>query len=601
MTLSDTNLLKFFRLINTAFRGYRFKITAMTILGLGSGVLEGVGINSVIPLFSFAGGGHGQTNDSISQIISRLFTFLHLPYTLKFLLIFIASLFVAKAALLFFNQFMVIRIMTNYEKQTRGQIFKLMLQSNWPHLSKQKVGYLDQVLLTDIDRSSGIPFHMGGFFLATANLLIYSLLIINISVSIALLALAFGLLVLLVFKPLFYRTRAVAERMTSWYKEMAHFINEHVIGIKAIKASVAERSVSRAGDEHFERMRTLRTRMELIKSFNGVLLQPVALLFILGIFAYFYKTSAFNFASFAVVVYAINKVFGNIQLVQGELHDLISRLPHLASVMRYKEETIKHVEIDHGIKPFQFTKQLEFQSVSFAYANDQPILLQVNLVVGRGEYIGLVGPSGAGKTTIVDLLLRLLQPQSGNILLDGLDSSQITLPSWRESVGYVAQEPVLINDTIYNNITFFDPRITAQDVREACATAQCLDFIQELPQGLNTFVGERGTRLSGGQRQRIALARVLARHPQILVLDEATSALDNESELLIQKAIERLRGKITVIAIAHRLTTLAEFDRIVVLEHGRVLEQGPPSELLKNPQSYFARLYYLRSNNETKP
>ena len=209
--------------------------------------------------------------------------------------------------------------------------------------------------------------------------------------------------------------------------------------------------------------------------------------------------------------------------------------------------------------------------------------------------VGLIGSSGSGKTTIVDLLLRLFNPVNGTIFLDGKDIKKINIDSWREKIGYVSQDMFLLNDTVANNIKFYDSFVTDADVRNAACTAFIDETVGRLPNGFNTIIGERGVILSAGQRQRIIIARVLARKPEILILDEATSALDNESEAHIQKAIENLKGKISVLVIAHRLGTVMNCDSIFVLEEGRIIEKGAPRVLLENKESYFYKSHNIRS------
>ena len=209
--------------------------------------------------------------------------------------------------------------------------------------------------------------------------------------------------------------------------------------------------------------------------------------------------------------------------------------------------------------------------------------------------LALQGELGAGKTTLADLILRLFLPSSGEILLDGKNIQNIKLDSWRKNIGYVAQDIFLKNDTIENNIRFYDPDIPEADIVDAAKMAQCSDFINALPKGFKSKVGERGALLSGGQRQRIALARTIARRPQLLILDEATSSIDNQSEILIKKAIETLRGKMTIIIIAHRLSTIMDADKLFYLEKGRVIEEGSPRQLLSDPDSHFSKMHNVKT------
>jgi subfamily B ATP-binding cassette protein MsbA len=200
--------------------------------------------------------------------------------------------------------------------------------------------------------------------------------------------------------------------------------------------------------------------------------------------------------------------------------------------------------------------------------------------IPRAKMTALVGPSGSGKSTLIDLAAALLIPDSGRILVDGVDMRAHSLTAYRRRVGYVTQDIFLLNDTVLNNIVFWDETVSLEDARLACDMAFATEFIAGLPDGFGTVLGEHGARLSGGQKQRISLARALARKPEILILDEATSALDTESERRIQEAIENLSGSMTIIAIAHRLSTVKNADYLYVLEDGKIVEQGTYDDLL---------------------
>jgi len=266
--------------------------------------------------------------------------------------------------------------------------------------------------------------------------------------------------------------------------------------------------------------------------------------------------------------------------IQGQLQNVSGAAPYLQSVLRCQESASKHVERDTGSAPFAFSRALSFESVSFSYKEKHDVLSDVSFTIPRGAMLGIIGSSGSGKTTLVDLLLRLFEPSTGNIAIDGVNIRSINLLEWRRHIGYVPQETFLLNDTIEQNIRFYDEHIDDATIQKAIRSAQLSDVITDLPDGLQTIVGERGVKLSGGQRQRIALARALARKPDILVLDEATSSLDTASEELIQKAIQNLKGNITIIVIAHRLSTIMKADNVIVLDHGHILKQGCPEAVI---------------------
>ena len=230
---------------------------------------------------------------------------------------------------------------------------------------------------------------------------------------------------------------------------------------------------------------------------------------------------------------------------------------------------------------------MEFQGVGFTYPGaSEPALSGVDLLVPAGQTVALVGPSGAGKTTLCNLVARFYDPTEGRVLLDGHDLKDIDLHSYRSLLGVVEQDVFLFDGTIAANIAYARPDASMDELRRAAEIANALEFIDRMPEGLSTVIGERGVRLSGGQRQRVAIARAVLADPRILILDEATSNLDTESERLIQASLEQLMQNRTSFVIAHRLSTISQANRIVVIDHGRVLQQGSHEELMASGGRY---------------
>ena len=267
-------------------------------------------------------------------------------------------------------------------------------------------------------------------------------------------------------------------------------------------------------------------------------------------------------AELAVVVYAFYAAMPLAGRIVSAKNMMMGFFPAYEQLNNLLLKAKREKQVSGSKKYIGFSNNIEFRGVGFSYPTGDQVLHSVNIVIPKGEMIALVGKSGAGKSTLVDLLLRLYDPKEGELLVDGYNLQNYTLHSWRQKVGYVPQDSVLFNMSIRDNLKWSKDDATDEDIADACGVANVDEFVGELPEGLDTIVGDRGVRLSGGQRQRIALARAVLRKPDLLVLDEATASLDSHSEKLIQEAIEKIAHETTVVVVAHRLSTIINSNRI---------------------------------------
>ena len=586
-------LLAVARLGRRAYRPYKKQIVILTALGFLGGIVEGIGINALIPLLTFVLGLQDPATDALSVAIRAFFEWIHVPFVPKFLLSFIVILFIAKAAIALLLNYIQIGITTAYERETRSRLFSIVLRASWPYLLKQKLGNLETALMIDTPAAMSLLNKLSLAIMLVTSLMMYAVVAFSISPLVTLTTLVLGVIIFVTLRPLMDKVHAISSERASIYRDTLHHVTEHVAGLKTVKALGVEDHAIKRGNVLFESIRGFAMRVGVLHGFSSQLVAPVGVLYIAGILALAFKTPFISLAALPAILYLIYRIFTYVQQLQNNLQYMSELAPHLERVVLYEGNAKESEERGKGDKSFIFERELVFKDVSFAYEGGSDVLHDISFTIPKGKMIGLVGPSGAGKTTTVDLMLRLIEPTRGTIQVDGVEGNTIALADWRANVGYVSQDFFLLHDTIRNNIRFYEAAMTDEQIWEAAKLAHIDEFIRRSPKGLDTMVGDRGIRLSAGERQRIVIARTLARKPTLLILDEATSALDNESEAHIKGVINELKGRVTIVAIAHRLTTIMDSDELIVLQGGRVVETGSPKTLLADPGSYFYKVYSI--------
>lgn len=371
---------------------------------------------------------------------------------------------------------------------------------------------------------------------------------------------------------------------------------ETLSGIHVVKSFLLERLrwadfVTKAGDVGHVLYRRERNLGQMM------VLQEVALFGLIGGIVYVGVSAlSLDIAVILALLFLLYRLAPRVLELNRIRHNLAAQLSALHFVQLIMKETATP-KIISGDKPFiKLDRGIELRNASFSYNSSAQVLQNTSFTIEKGKTTAIVGASGAGKTTLIDLILRYYDLDQGSVLVDGVDLRQLSLDDWRRSIGLVSQDVFLFNDTVANNIALGRAGVSRERITDAARQAYAHDFIQQLPQGYQTMIGDRGWNLSGGQRQRIALARAILTEPQILILDEATSALDSESEQLIQQYMSRIRNSCTIVVVAHRTSTIQHADKIVVLQDGRIIEEGNWDSLLAGAGA-LANYHRLQSGN----
>lgn len=473
----------------------------------------------------------------------------------------------------------------NLLDRLRKQIFEQFQALSLSYFAKTRTGELINTLTTEIER---LQRAFGGFsFLLTRGLtaLVYFLSMFLLSWQLTIMSMLLFSLLAVGLSTLNARVREASFDVSKASGQFTSTAMEFISGIRTVQAFATQdferRRFYEASDNIVKTNTKSTMAWALVKPLAEGLATTVLIVMIIVAFTVFVTNGTLQVASLLTFFFVLFRLVPNLQDVNNVLAQL-STLHGSADNIKELLRTDNKPYFQNGRADFLDLKQaIELVSVDFGYEPNQMILENITLTIERGKMTALVGASGAGKTTLADLIPRFYDPTNGQVLIDGVDLREFDINSLRRKMAVVSQDTFIFNTSVRNNIAYGTEGASEAEILEVAKLANALEFIQEMPEGLETPLGDRGVRLSGGQRQRIAIARALLRNPEILILDEATSALDSVSERLIQESLEKLSVGRTVIAIAHRLSTIASADKVVVLEQGRIVEQGKYQELLE--------------------
>ncbi len=488
-------------------------------------------------------------------------------------------------------------------RDLRTRIFDHLLTLDLGYFQRTRAGQLISGIITEVDQTKTVI--TASLISLFQNIVVVATTLVvlsQISVRLTLLTLACVPAMVLLLQALLKRLRRHSRARTRERGEVTATITERIGAVRLIRAYGEEARESSRFRNQATRYRKQVVRTQRFSSLTSPLTEVFSGFLVILIIWAGSRPALIGLggplAPEAIIVFlmAALKLTSPLKTIASYPAVMAVTLASAERVFEILDEP--STEVDRpGEGEARFERAIAFENVTFRYGSGDPVLSDVSFTLPKGKVVALVGPSGAGKTTLADLLPRFHDPVGGRITMDGVPLTRLTRRSLRGLLGVVSQDTVLLNDTVHANIAYGSPSATRAQVEVAARAANADQFIEQLPQRYDTVLGERGTRLSGGQRQRVAIARALLRDPPILVLDEATSALDTESERLVQQAIDRLMVQRTVLVIAHRLATVRDADEIVVLDAGRIVERGSHEQLFRNGGLY-RRLYDLQFRDQ---
>jgi len=573
----------------------------MVTLNFFSSLFESLGIFLFLPLFSslVENGGMGSF---INKAIGKLFAFAHLDVSILTIALLMALLFASKALFLYHAELYNIRFSNRYRVDLVNRLFSNYFDTKWQYFIDQKRGYLIDYILTVSSRNMSLLTSLGQSISALLALGVYIVFSLIISTKLTIAAVGLIIIPLLIYTKILQKVRRYGQKTMQAGNDLSKLVEEYISGSKTLRAfNIAGEAKQRVKNTAEVRMKNYIRGYQWRIGFRSGLEFAISFI-LLSIFVISVHFLEFSLATILVVLMFLAKTLQKTNSIQM-LGNVATNVPGIQLIENVCNDLIKHQDVSLTVRdiPLVYEKRLLIKDLTFSYsanstADFETVLKQISFDIPKGNMCGIVGGSGAGKTTLIDIFMGLLKPTEGDIFIDDRPLSQIDPYYWRAIIGYVPQEGFLLNDTIHNNISFYRD-IDESDIIESAGLANCADFIQGTEQGFKTLVGDNGIKLSGGQRQRICLARALAGKPKVLILDEATSSLDTHSEGIIQEAIEKLRNELTLFVVAHRLSTVINADQIIVLEKGRVAEIGSPEELLSK-NGLFKEMYNKQIQNQ---
>jgi len=551
-------------------------------------VAEGVSMGMIIPVLATLT--DEESSNVFSENIESAITTFGIEYSAQNLVTILLVALTFKFALQALQMYATRRLTATVSHEMRLASFNGIMSSSLSYAQKRKTGDTVASIFTSSQEAGAAIQNIFDIMIGCIFCIVY--LILNFTISAELTSVALGLIavITILLLPRFRYSLRIGREHKEQTDNLTTFLIDKISGIKSVKSFTLNNHFAGQFNGISEKFRTIAIRTQINRIISNILLEPLVSYLAIGLSIYAFTVLDMPLAvlgSFFIILY---RTVPQLRLASTAWLEFVNRTAHFTHIKELTDNAVLSEPNDGTKQISRLDKGIRLQNVTFAHdASDAPTISDISFDIPAKGFVALVGESGGGKSTLIDLILRHHRPNSGKISVDGNDLQDLSINSWRGIVSVVDQDSHLFNDTIANNIRCGRLDASDEDIREAATLANASIFIDAMSQKYETVVGDRAVRVSGGQRQRIALARALVRKPQLVILDEATSALDSESERVVQEAISSLAQKVTIVAIAHRLSTVREADNILMIQNGRLIGQGSHDSLMSDCPEY--RMY----------